>query len=166
MEERGASVDGGGERLTVSWWRRPGGGVRPVAVTGVFDLLHVGHVRFLVQARAAGTALVVGVEDDPRVRSWKGPGRPVVPAAQRAEVLAALECVDGVFLVHGDPQVNKPDAYLDVLRACDPTALAYTSGDPYAAEKRLAAAELGIEVVEIALVPDQSTTRLLNRLES
>jgi rfaE bifunctional protein nucleotidyltransferase chain/domain len=69
---------------------------------GHFDLLHVGHLRYLQAARAAGDALVVGINDDASVASLKGPGRPVVPAAERAELLAALEPVDFVVIFEGD----------------------------------------------------------------
>lgn len=69
---------------------------------GHFDLLHVGHLRYLKDARAAGDALVVGLNDDASVASLKGPGRPVVPAAERAELLAALEPVDFVVIFEGD----------------------------------------------------------------
>jgi D-glycero-beta-D-manno-heptose 1-phosphate adenylyltransferase len=69
---------------------------------GHFDLLHVGHLRYLQAARAAGDTLIVGLNDDASVASLKGPGRPVVPAAERAELLAALEPVDFVVVFDGD----------------------------------------------------------------
>ena len=69
---------------------------------GHFDLLHVGHLRYLQAARAEGDFLVVAVNDDTSVRSLKGPGRPVVPAAERAELLAALAPVDFVGVFAGD----------------------------------------------------------------
>jgi len=69
---------------------------------GHFDLLHVGHLRYLQAARAEGDALVVGLNDDASVATLKGPGRPVVPAAERAELLAALEPVDFVVVFGGD----------------------------------------------------------------
>jgi rfaE bifunctional protein nucleotidyltransferase chain/domain len=69
---------------------------------GHFDLLHVGHLRYLRAARAEGDALVVGLNDDDSVARLKGPGRPVVPASERAELLAALEPVDFVVIFSGD----------------------------------------------------------------
>lgn len=70
-----------------------------VFTNGVFDLLHPGHVRYLQAARALGDALVVGVNSDRSARALgKGPGRPVTPAAERAEILAALACVDAVVI--------------------------------------------------------------------
>jgi rfaE bifunctional protein nucleotidyltransferase chain/domain len=68
-----------------------------VLTNGHFDLLHVGHVRYLQAARALGDVLVVGVNDDASTRALKGPQRPIVPAAERAELLAALEAVDYVI---------------------------------------------------------------------
>jgi rfaE bifunctional protein nucleotidyltransferase chain/domain len=69
---------------------------------GHFDLLHVGHLRYLQAARAEADLLIVAVNDDASVRSLKGPGRPVVPAAERAELLAALAPVDFVVIFEGD----------------------------------------------------------------
>lgn len=91
-------------------------GLRVVFTSGCFDLLHVGHVRSLEQARGLGDMLVVGVNADARVRELKGPGRPLVPARQRAEVLGALACVDAVVVFAGaTPRATlaalQPDVY-------------------------------------------------------
>ena len=84
-------------------WRREEkkAGRRVVVTNGCFDLLHVGHVRFLQEARALGDILVVGLNGDSSVRELKGAGRPVNPEADRAEVLAALGCVDAVVIFPG-----------------------------------------------------------------
>jgi D-beta-D-heptose 7-phosphate kinase/D-beta-D-heptose 1-phosphate adenosyltransferase len=81
-------------------------GKKLVFTNGCFDILHVGHVRYLSQARALGDALVIGLNTDSSVRQLKGEGRPVVPELERAEVLAALASVDYVFLF-GDPTPQK-----------------------------------------------------------
>ena len=92
------------------------GGARIVFTNGVFDLLHAGHVRYLRQARDLGEALVVGVNSDASTRRLKGPNRPLVPEAERAEVLAALACVDAVT-IFGEPTAAalvtalRPDVY-------------------------------------------------------
>lgn len=77
-------------------------GRRIAFANGHFDLLHVGHLRYLRAARAAGDALVVAINDDNSVARLKGRGRPLVPAAERAEMLAALEPVDFVTVFSGD----------------------------------------------------------------
>jgi rfaE bifunctional protein nucleotidyltransferase chain/domain len=77
-------------------------GARIVLTNGIFDLLHIGHVRYLQQARALGDALVVGLNSDASTRRLKGPDRPLVPEAERAEVLAALACVDAVVIFDED----------------------------------------------------------------
>jgi D-beta-D-heptose 7-phosphate kinase/D-beta-D-heptose 1-phosphate adenosyltransferase len=69
-----------------------------VFTNGVFDLLHPGHVRYLQAARAEGDALIIGVNSDRSVRANKGPSRPITPEAERAEILAALACVDAVVI--------------------------------------------------------------------
>lgn len=77
-------------------------GKRIAFANGHFDLLHVGHLRYLQAARAEGDALVVALNDDDSVARLKGPGRPVVPAAERAELLAGLQAVDFVVVFQGD----------------------------------------------------------------
>jgi rfaE bifunctional protein nucleotidyltransferase chain/domain len=77
-------------------------GRRIVLANGCFDLLHVGHVRYLSAARALGDVLFVGLNSDAAVSRLKGPGRPVLPAAERAEILAALRAVDHVVVFDED----------------------------------------------------------------
>lgn len=79
---------------------------------GHFDLLHVGHLRYLAAARAEGDVLVVALNDDPSVERLKGPGRPIVPASERAELVAALDPVDFVVVFAGD----SPAPLLERLR--------------------------------------------------
>ena len=81
-------------------WRARGR--RVVLANGCFDLLHVGHVRYLSAARGLGDALVVGLNSDASVRRLKGPGRPVMPADERAELIGALASVDLVVVFDGD----------------------------------------------------------------
>src|SRR5215467_3005426 len=81
-------------------WRREG--KRLVLANGCFDLLHVGHVRYLEDARALGDLLIVGVNNDAAVRRLKGPGRPLMPATERAEIIASLRAVDHVVVFDDD----------------------------------------------------------------
>ena len=83
-------------RRRVDEWRR--GGERITLANGGFDLLHVGHVRYLRGAKALGGKLVVAVNSDESVRALKGEGRPIMPAAERAEIVAALADVDAVVI--------------------------------------------------------------------
>lgn len=134
-----------------------------VVVTGVFDLLHIGHLRFLEAARQLGDALIVGVEDDARVRRWKGAERPIMTQDDRCELLAALRVVDRVFLISGE-RVD-PDYYVDVLRPLAPRYLAVTSDDPFLTEKREAMARIGVAVrVVTPRIENYSTTRLIRLL--
>jgi D-beta-D-heptose 7-phosphate kinase/D-beta-D-heptose 1-phosphate adenosyltransferase len=95
----GAALPEEAGRVLASW---RAGGEKVVFTNGVFDLLHRGHVEYLAAARALGGRLVVGVNSDASVRRLKGPGRPVVAAADRAALLAALACVDLVVVFDED----------------------------------------------------------------
>ena len=105
-----------------------------VFTNGVFDLIHVGHLRYLTQARALGDALIVGLNSDRSVRAIKGPGRPITPEDERAEILSALACVDAVVVF----DENTPH---DVIAAIQPDVL--VKGADWAAD-----AIVGREVVE------------------
>ncbi len=124
---------------------------------GIFDLLHVGHLRYLRQARALGDILVVGVNADAAVHK---PGRPLVADTERAELVAALEPVDYVVIF------NAPTAD-ELLRALRPSV--YVKGADYSEAtlpEAATARELGAQLVFLPLVPDRSTTRLAAALES
>ncbi|MEU3019102.1 MULTISPECIES: adenylyltransferase/cytidyltransferase family protein [unclassified Nocardiopsis] len=162
-------ADGTDEQATpldLLWFQRPEPQEGPVVVTGVFDVLHVGHVRFLQSIAARGLPLVVGIESDERVRAWKGPGRPVNPAEERAETIAALACVAGAFVIEGPPTVADWAAYADLLRPLSPAALAFTAGDRYTQAKIRGADALGAQAWELPFTPGRSTTAALGRLAS
>jgi len=84
-------------------WREQGEAI--VLANGCFDLLHVGHIRYLRGAKALGSKLVVAINSDAGVRDLKGAGRPLMPAAERAEILAALEDVDAI-VIFDEPDVR------------------------------------------------------------
>lgn len=86
-------------------------GRRVVFTNGVYDLLHPGHIRYLAAARAEGDALIVGVNSDRSARGNKGPSRPVTPEQERAEILAALACVDAVVIF----DAPTPDAIIKLI---------------------------------------------------
>jgi len=128
---------------------------------GVFDLLHGGHVALLEAARAAGDALVVGVNSDASVRRLgKGPDRPLVAEGERARLLAALAAVDCVVLFHEDTP-------LALIERLHPDVL--VKGADYAREAIVGAAEVerwGGRVVRVPLVEGKSTTDLVRKLRS
>jgi rfaE bifunctional protein nucleotidyltransferase chain/domain len=135
-------------------------GKRVVATNGCFDLLHVGHVRYLNAARELGDALIVGINGDQSVRELKGAGRPVNSERDRAEVVAALECVDLV-------------AIFPELRAAKFLELAapdvYVKGGDYNqdtlnAEERQVLQKIGAKIDIVPFERGYSTSDLLARL--
>jgi len=132
-----------------------------VFTNGCFDLLHVGHVRSLEQARALGDRLVVAVNSDASVRAQgKGPGRPIVPGRQRAEVLAALACVDWV-VAFGEPTP------LRTILALRPDVLA--KGGDWALDAIVGRREVegwGGRVVRLREVPGVRTRALVEAIRS
>ena len=134
---------------------------RIVFTNGCFDLLHIGHTRYLQAARGLGDILVVGVNSDASVRSLeKAADRPVVGEAQRAEVLAALGCVDYVVIF------NEPDP-LKLITAVQPDVL--VKGGDWAVDRivgRDIVERRGGAVKTIPLVPGMSTTSLIQRIRS
>lgn len=132
-----------------------------VFTNGVFDLLHVGHVRYLEYARSLGGALVVGVNSDASVRSLaKDSQRPIVPAQERAEVVAALACVDYACIF----DESLPDATLRVIRPdIHVKSSSYSIEDlPEAATVK----ELGGRIVLAPHLEGRSTSELLARIRA
>ena len=137
-------------------------GRKLVFTNGCFDLLHVGHVRYLQAARALGDALVVAVNGDSSVRALKGPTRPINSENDRAEVLAALGCVDFVTLFH-------TERVTDLVRIIRPQI--YAKGGDYTVEsldpgERGALLEAGAEIRILPLVPGKSTTGIIEKWKS
>ena len=129
-----------------------------VFTNGVFDLLHLGHLRYLQQARALGDALVVGLNSDRSVRANKGPSRPITPQDERAEILAALTCVDGVVIFdEGTPQALIASLQPDVLvKGADWAVDAIVGRDIVEAR--------GGRVVRVPIEAGHSTSALLERI--
>ncbi len=136
-----------------------------VLTNGVFDLLHLGHVRYLQEARSLGDLLVVGVNDDDSVRRLKGPLRPLVPGSERAIVLAALECVDLVVPFFDDTAENlvsrlRPDIYVKG-GDYDPGA---TPGQPGYLPEAAGVASYGGRVTILPFLPGHSTSELVRSI--
>ncbi|MDA0293141.1 MAG: adenylyltransferase/cytidyltransferase family protein [Verrucomicrobia bacterium] len=135
-------------------------GQKLVFTNGCFDLLHAGHVRYLQQARELGHALAVGLNSDRSVRELKGEGRPINAEDDRAEVVAALGCVDYVVIFDGKRAT-------DLLRAVRPQV--YAKGGDYTPEsldpdERAILAAADAEVQILPLLPGRSTTAVLERM--
>lgn len=133
-------------------------GERVVFTNGCFDLLHRGHTRYLERARALGDLLVVAVNSDASVRKLKGAGRPVVPAAERAEVLAALAAVD-LVVIFGEPEPAR------VIRAVRPDVL--VKGGDWSVDRIVGAdfvQATGGTVRSLPYLPGASTTGLIRRI--
>jgi rfaE bifunctional protein nucleotidyltransferase chain/domain len=146
------------EEAILRFGREKRNGRRIVFTNGCFDLLHPGHIGSLEQARALGDALIVGLNSDASVRQLKGAGRPVLPERERAEILAALECVDAV-VIFDDLTPREVIAHLlpDVLvKGGD------WPGDQIVGREEVEAA--GGRVVSIPVVPGYSTTAILRKI--
>jgi rfaE bifunctional protein nucleotidyltransferase chain/domain len=133
-------------------------GRRIVFANGCFDTLHVGHIRYLEGARREGDILVVGVNADSSVRNLKGPGRPILDESARAQLVAALRCVDYVLLF-AEPNV---EALLEELRPD-----VHAKGTDYTADtvpERAVAARLGVRVAIVGDPKDHSTRELLESI--
>jgi len=135
-------------------------GRRLVFTNGCFDILHVGHVRYLREARALGDALVIGLNSDASVRELKGQGRPIHSALDRAEVLRALSCVDRVVIF----EEKRVDRLIGAIRPH-----IYAKGgdhrpDTLPPEEREALARVGARIEILSLVPGRSTSATLAKL--
>jgi rfaE bifunctional protein nucleotidyltransferase chain/domain len=137
-------------------WRA--GGLVLAMTNGCFDLLHPGHVSLLEAARAQGDVLVVALNADLSVRALKGAGRPVVPEAERAELLLALEAVDRVVLYAEDTPI-------EVVNALRPDVL--VKGADWAIDRIVGRAEVeswGGRVARVPLVPGRSTSSIVDAI--
>ena len=158
------------EELFAILQRRQAAGERGVFTNGCFDLLHLGHVRYLQEARSLGDFLVLGLNSDESTRRLKGPGRPLVPEMERAEILAALTSLDYVT-IFSEPTAS---VLVDLLRPA-----LYVKGGDYANTQgaqgiipdvsRLPEAAVvqayGGEVRLIPYLPHHSTTELIAKIK-
>jgi D-glycero-beta-D-manno-heptose 1-phosphate adenylyltransferase len=131
-----------------------------VFTNGCFDLLHPGHIFYLLAARSLGDALVVGLNSDASVRRLKGPSRPVVPEGDRAAVLEALKSVDAVVVFGEDTPIR-------LMRELKPAV--YVKGGDYRIEdlpEAEVAREFGAEVRIIPFEPGYSTSALIEKIKS
>ena len=133
-------------------------GLRVVLANGCFDVLHVGHVRYLAGAHNEGDLLIVGVNSDEQVRQQKGEGRPILPAIQRAEIVSALESVNYVT-IFDEPTVE------ELLLALKPDV--HAKGTDYTVDtvpEREVVRSYGGRVAIVGDPKDHSTSEILSRL--
>jgi rfaE bifunctional protein nucleotidyltransferase chain/domain len=148
------------EKAILRFARGKHNGQRVVFTNGCFDLLHPGHIRTLEAARQLGDALIVGLNSDSGVRQLKGLGRPVVPEQERAEILAALECVDAVVIF-------KEATPRETIAALLPDVLVKGGdwpGDQIVGREEVEAA--GGRVVSVAVAASYSTTAILQKIRN
>jgi rfaE bifunctional protein nucleotidyltransferase chain/domain len=153
-----AKIARDGATLRDTLAERRAAGARVVFTNGCFDLLHPGHVRYLEAARALGDVLVVGLNDDASVHRLKGPGRPILRATERAELLAALAAVDHVV-------VFAEDTPLALIETLAPDVL--VKGADWAPDEIVGRDDVvsrGGRVERIDLLPGVSTTELIRRI--
>ncbi|MFH1784379.1 MAG: D-glycero-beta-D-manno-heptose 1-phosphate adenylyltransferase [bacterium] len=134
-------------------------GKKVIFTNGCFDLLHVGHVRYLKEAKSHGDVMIVGINSDDSVRKIKGEKRPIVPAVERLEILAELECID--YLV-----VFSQTTPEDVIKKIAPDVL--VKGSDYEVHEvvgRDFVEAAGGKVILVPLVRDRSTTRLIKKIK-
>jgi rfaE bifunctional protein nucleotidyltransferase chain/domain len=128
-----------------------------VLAGGCFDILHIGHVIFLSEAKRMGDILVVLLESDRKVEKLKGGKRPVFIQKERAEMLAALRSVDWVVLL---PMMEKGDDYLNLVMKIKPDFIAVTENDPQFENKKSQAKKVGAKLRAVPLIKRYSTSKL------
>jgi len=146
------------EQAILRFGREKRNGRRVVFTNGCFDLLHPGHIRILEESRALGDVLIVGINSDESVRILKGEGRPILPERERAEILAAMECVDAVIIF--DELTPR-----ETIAALLPDVLVKGGdwpGNQIVGREEVEAA--GGRVVSVPVVPGHSTTAILEKI--
>ncbi|MCA9367362.1 adenylyltransferase/cytidyltransferase family protein [Candidatus Kaiserbacteria bacterium] len=134
-------------------------GGRVVLTSGSFDLIHIGHARYLREARKFGDFLVVGVESDKRIQKRKGPNRPIVPEQERVEALTHLRYVDLVVMKHVD---DKPR---ELISTVQPDVLVISERTKYDETEQVALQKICGEVVELPSQAETSTSARLRQLQ-
>ena len=133
--------------------------IKIVATNGCFDILHIGHIRSLQKAKTLGDILVIGINSDSSVKKLKGKNRPINPENERAEILAALSCVDIVTIFNEDTG----EKFLEQLKPD-----IYVKGSEYELDKLPEAylvKKLGGKTIQIPMIPGASTTNIIEKLK-
>lgn len=136
--------------------------MKTVLVGGCFDLIHIGHIYFLEEAKKLGDKLVVLLESDEKIKILKGEHRPIHTQEQRKKMLLAIRYVDEVISI---PLLKADQEYIDVIRTIHPSFIAFTEGDPIITKKIKQTELIGAKAVIIPRIPNISTTALAKALE-
>ncbi len=133
--------------------------IKIIATNGCFDILHIGHIRSLQKAKSIGNILVVGLNSDASVKKIKGNDRPINNEKDRAEILAALSCIDFVSIFHEDTA----EKFLEIVK---PNI--YVKGEEYNVDilpEAKIVKKYGGEIFLVPMIPDSSTTKLLEKIK-
>jgi D-beta-D-heptose 7-phosphate kinase/D-beta-D-heptose 1-phosphate adenosyltransferase len=153
-------IKGCGDELLTAVSHHKKEGKKIVFTNGCYDLIHIGHVRCFKEGKNLGDTLIVALNSDRSVRTLKGPPRPIVPQAERAEIIAALACVDFVTIFDQDDP-------LEIISAVKPDIL--VKGGDWALNTivgRDIVESYGGQVIALPLVPEVSTTRIIETIAS
>lgn len=136
--------------------------MKTVLVGGCFDLIHIGHIYFLEEAKKLGDRLVVLLESDETIRRLKGKHRPIHTQEERKQMLLAIKYVDDVISL---PPLKTDKEYFEVIQTIRPNVIAFTQGDPILTKKMKQAELVGARAVVIPRIPNISSTSLAKNLE-
>lgn len=136
--------------------------MKVVLIGGCFDILHIGHVKFLKKAKGIGDYLIVLLEPDINIKKLKGPTRPIQSELQRKEILEAIKFIDKVILV---PNNANGETYNKLVKKLKPSVIAVTEGDPIKQIKLSQAKSVGAKLKVIKMYKSLSTTKITELLE-
>jgi rfaE bifunctional protein nucleotidyltransferase chain/domain len=132
---------------------------KKVLVGGCFDIVHLGHLKFLEEAKKKGDILIILLESDENIKKNKGQNRPINNQKNRAEFLIKLEMVDWIIKL---PEMTKDEDYWEIVKKIKPQIIAVSEGDKNIEKKKKQAKEIGAKVVKVTnLIKQQSTTKII-----
>jgi len=138
---------------------KKGRSLKIVLVGGCFDIVHLGHIKFLEKAKEKGDILIVLLESDENIRKIKGQNRPINNQENRAKFLINLKMVDYVINL---PEMKNDEDYLELIKKIKPTVIAVSEGDENIEKKKMQAEKVGAKLVKVTnLVKQQSTSKII-----
>jgi len=132
---------------------------KTVLVGGCFDIVHLGHIKFLEKAKKSGEILIVLLESDENIRKIKGQSRPINNQENRAEFLTKLKIIDWIIKL---PRMEKDEDYFKIIAKIKPKIIAVSEGDKNMNKKKSQAKEIGAKLIKVTkLIKQQSTTKII-----